>query len=98
MTLYEYDLRMKARTLKEIDREYEIYLQAWTNYNVQATKKQGKDRIVPMYKTFKQFYDYDRRIDEVSGMGKKQVQEERLKRIARRVQEYERREPGYGKL
>lgn len=98
MTLYEYDLRMRANRLKEVDREYEIYLQAWTNYMVQATKKQGKDRIVPVYKTFKQLYDYDKRIGEVLGMGKRCAQEERLKYIARRVREYEGREPDYGEL
>ena len=98
MTLYEYDLRMRASRLKEVDREHEIYLQAWADYMVQDTKKQGKDRIVPVYKTFKQFYDYDNRINEILNMGKEHEQEERLKYIARRVQEYERREPDYGKL
>lgn len=98
MTLYEYDLRMRASRLKEVDREHEIYLQAWADYMVQATKKQGKDRIVPVYKMFNQFYDYDKRISEVLDTGKKHAQEERLKYIARRVQEYEGREPDYGKL
>ena len=98
MTLYEYGLRMKAHRLKAVDREYEIYLQAWANCNVQATKKQGKDKVVPVFKTFQQFYDYERRIREVLEENKERVREERLKKIAKRVQEYERRQARYGNL
>lgn len=89
---------MKAHRLKEVDREYEIHLQAWANQVVKKTKMQGKDKIVPVYKDFKQFYDYDRRINEVLGTDKNHAQEEKLKRIAKRVQEYERGNAGYGEL
>lgn len=57
MTLYEYEMRMKASNLRSVDREYEIHLQAWANWNVQATKKSGKKRA-PVFKTFKQFFDF----------------------------------------
>lgn len=98
MTLYEYELRMKAHRLKEVDREREIYLQAWTDCIVRQTKMQGKDKIVPVFKTFEQFYDYDKRIAEVLEEDKDQTQEDRLKRIAERVREYERRQAEYGEL
>lgn len=98
MTLYEYDLRMKAHRLKEVDREREIYLQAWADCLAGQTKMQGKDKIVPVFRTFEQFYDYDRRIAEVMGMDKDRMQEERLKRTARRVQEFRRRQAEYGEL
>ena len=90
MTLYEYELRMKAQRLREIDKEYEIHLQAWANHSVQATRRQGKDKAVPVYKTFKQFYDYEKYVRGAMGVRKNRAQEERLKRIAVRVREYER--------
>lgn len=98
MTLYEYGMRMKALRLRQIDREYEIHLQAWANHNVQATKRQGKDKAVPVFKTFKQFFDYEKRIEEVTGGCRDKVQEDRLKRIAVKVQDYERRQKCYGDI
>lgn len=65
MTLYEYDVRMTAYRLKQVDREYEIHLQAWENWNVQATKKQGKKRQVPVFQTFKQFFDYEKKVQDI---------------------------------
>ncbi len=64
MTLYEYEMRMKASDLRRVDREYEIHLQAWANWNVQATKKSGKKRV-PVFKIFKQFFDYRKAEAEV---------------------------------
>lgn len=98
MTLYEYDLRMKAHRLQEIDWEYKIHLQAWANCTAKQKKMQGRDKIVPVFTSFKQFYDYDRRIEEVLATDKIQAQEERLKRIAKRVREYERGQSDYGEL
>lgn len=98
MTLDEYELRMKAYRLGEVDKEYYIYLQAWTNSNVQATKKQGKDKIVPVFQTFKQFFDYEKRLEEAFGGCGDNEQEKRLKSIAVKVQEYERRRMNSGNL
>ncbi len=67
MTLYEYDMRMTAYRLKQADREYEIHLQAWLNWNVQARKKKGKHKCVPVFKTFQQFFDYKKCVREALG-------------------------------
>lgn len=67
MTLYEYNMRMKAFRLKQVDRDYDIHLLAWESWNVQAMKRQGKDKRVPVFKTFKQFFDYEARLKEASG-------------------------------
>lgn len=88
MTLYEYELRQKARLLKEIDREHEIHLQAWANIAVQATKSQGKGKEVPVYKTYKQFFDYKKRVNEIVGKVANKVEQEKLYKVAVRVQEY----------
>jgi len=65
MTLYEYDMRMTAYRLRQVDREYEIHLQAWLNWNVQAMKKKGKHKRVPVFKTFRQFFDHKKCIRDI---------------------------------
>lgn len=67
MTMYEYEMRLTAYRLRQVDREYEIHLQAWANWNVQAMKKQGKHKQVPVFKTFQQFFDYKKSIRDVLG-------------------------------
>ena len=59
MTLFEHRIRMKAYQLSDIDRERDMHWQAWLNWQVQATKRSGK-KIVPIYKNFKQFFDYEK--------------------------------------
>lgn len=62
--MQEYEYRMKAYRLKSIDKEYDMYLSAWVNHQVTATKEQGK-KTVSVYKDFKSFYDYESRLKEV---------------------------------
>lgn len=38
----EYELRMEAYRLQQVDEEEKIYLQAFLNFAVQATDKKGK--------------------------------------------------------
>lgn len=79
MTIPEYKLLMKAVRLKQIDKEYELHLQAYLNLLVKAEKKAGKGKSKPVYRKFKQFYDYEKRLAEIeskenksqfSGIGK----------------------------
>jgi len=67
MTLYEYEVRMKAFRLQQVDQQYEIHQQAWANWNVQAMKAQGKNKRVPVFKNFKQFFDYEKYVKEILG-------------------------------
>ncbi len=54
---------MEAARLKNVDLTYREHLQAWLNFVVKARKgKQGK----PVYKKFKQFFDYEAAVKEVS--------------------------------
>ena len=66
MTITEYELRQKAFILRRIDKEYYIHLLAWKNSEVQARKKEGK-KEVPVYKTFKSFFDYEKKVQQVIG-------------------------------
>jgi hypothetical protein len=70
MTLREYALRMKAVQLQKLDRERELYWQAWLTQQAQATKKQGKE-IVPYFRDFDAFFDYEQRQAEILGTAKK---------------------------
>ena len=58
LTLPEYELLMEAAQLKQVDNDYRNHLQAFLNYAVKAEKKAGKGKSKPVYRKFKQFYDY----------------------------------------
>ncbi|WP_239458359.1 hypothetical protein [Faecalicoccus pleomorphus] len=64
LTIPEYNLLMQAVELKAVDDAYLIHLQAFKNFEVQATKKSGKRRR-PVYDRFSKFFDYDRAVREV---------------------------------
>lgn len=64
LTFQEYRLLMKAQALKQIDRERDLYLLAWNINQVKATKGKGKS-IRPVFKNFKDFFDYDKLQDRV---------------------------------
>lgn len=63
LTLREYFYRIKAYQLKQIDKEYDLHLQAWLIAQAKATKEQGKKQV-PVFRTFKDFYDYEKRLKE----------------------------------
>lgn len=67
MTLWEYDLRMKAHSLRVVDMEYRIHLQAWVGRAVNATKKAGGDKREYVYKKFDKFFNYKKRVREIDG-------------------------------
>ena len=90
MTLYEYEMRMTAFELQRVDREYEIHLQAWTNWNVRAMKKSGKKKRVPVFKKFRQFFDYQKRESEVLGHKRKGMSSEGERIICGMKQQKER--------
>lgn len=88
LTLEEYRLRMKAYQLRRVDKEYEMHLQAWLNHAVTATKKQG-EKYVPVFKEFKDFFDYEKRIKEIEGKRTLQLspRQRKLAEVAARVNE-----------
>ena len=94
MTLFEYEIRLKAYELKQVDKDYDIHLQAWSNWNVQAMKESGKKRV-PVFKTFKQFFDYEKRIKDVLG---KQSEPQGIEGIVRIMKQQEERGVKNGKL
>lgn len=77
---------MKAYALKQIDKEHDMHRQAWLNVQAGSRKTQG-DKEVSVYKHFKDFYDYDKRIKEVSGQKASTVtnQMRRMAQAAKRI-------------
>lgn len=77
---------MKAFQLKRIDKEYDMHKQAWLNFAVQGTKEQGKKQV-SVYKNFKDFFDYDKRIEEVEGKKTNRLskRQKRMAHLASRV-------------
>ena len=71
---------MKAESLKRVDSEYEIHLQAWVSHQVKAEKKQGK-KTVPVYEKFSQFFDYEKRINDILKPKKKEKKLTNLERL-----------------
>lgn len=81
MSLFEYQMLMKAHSLKSLDLDYKAHKQAWINQQVQATKEQGK-KTVPVYRNFKQFFDYEKMEQEILGAKKVKKKKEKPSELA----------------
>lgn len=90
-TLYlnEYTLKMKAFRLSRVDRMNDMHMQAWLNHAVTATKEQGKNQV-PVYKTYKEFFDYEKQISEIQQPKSKKLSE-KMRRSARAAAELNKR-------
>jgi len=86
MTLREYRIRKEAHRLDQADTEYDRHWRAWLNWNVQGTKKHGK-KIMPVYRTFSDFYDRKKNTDSApEDERKKKMKEAAKKQRERREQ------------
>lgn len=81
LTLQEYLLKFKAFQLQRIDKEYDMHLQAWINQQAGSVKSQG-DKQVPVFKSFRDFFDYEKRISEII-KPKSHILDSNKKRMAR---------------
>lgn len=62
LTVKEYQLLIKAQRLSTVDNELKIHQQAYLDALATGQKKNGK----PVYPSFNSFYDYNKRIKDVS--------------------------------
>ena len=62
---------MEAAQLKQVDADYRNHLQAFLNFAVKAEKKTGKNKSKPVYRKFKQFYNYEEELRKVTKKDKK---------------------------
>lgn len=63
--MYEYEARMYAYNLQQVDKHHDMHLQAWLNHHVTATKGKG-DKQTPAYKSFNEFFDYEKELKKVN--------------------------------
>lgn len=71
LTIAEYKLLMEAAQFKQVDADYRNHLQAFLNFAVKAEKKTGKNKSKPVYRKFKQFYNYEEELRKVTNKDKK---------------------------
>ena len=72
MTYRQFRLRMKAYELRRLDEEYRIALLAWQIREIDAKKKNGKNKYRYVYDSFRKFFDYggqEKKILEAAGQG-----------------------------
>ncbi len=84
MSYFEYEARMYAFRLSEVDKEYDMHLQAWLNHQVTTTKKGSK----PLFKNFKEFFNYEKQVKEIEeGLSETNIkpQHKRMANIAAEV-------------
>lgn len=67
ITIKEYELLMKAVSLKKVDKSYDLHAQAFLNFSVQAEKRAGKNKTKPVYNRFEKFFDYEKEVNKVLG-------------------------------
>lgn len=65
MTLAQYEILMNALELRQVDEDYKAHRQAFLNFAVQAERSAGKGKTKPVYKCFRQFFDYKKEIEKV---------------------------------
>lgn len=75
LTIAQYEIMTEALELKLLDHDFYQHRQAFLNYAVQAQKSAGKGKSKPVYRRFRQFFDFDRelsRLKERRGQKKKE--------------------------
>lgn len=70
MTIPQYEILMEAMELRMLDESLHEHRQAFLNLAVQAQKKAGKGKTRPVYRTFRQFFDYDRELNKLKSRKK----------------------------
>lgn len=77
MTMREYHILTEAYKLRQVDRNLELNQLAYLNFRATATKKNGK----PVYKNFKEFFDYDKELEKVKSSKEKKLKKARIEAV-----------------
>lgn len=71
LTIAQYEIMMDALDLRMLDQDLHEHRQAFLNLAVQAQKKAGKGKTRPVYRKFRQFFDYDTELAKIKNRKKK---------------------------
>ena len=100
MTIAEYELRMEAYNLQQVEKQYDSATQAWMNRNAQAFDKDGN----AIFTDFNDFFDIDEAIDQVKSNFESDYQPTAVKSkkqnkqdiLLKRIREYQKLHPRKG--
>lgn len=65
LTLSEYEIMMEALELRMFDESLHEHRQAFLNFAVKAEKKAAKGKTKPVYRRFRQFFDFDKELGKI---------------------------------
>lgn len=71
LTIAQYEVMMEALELRMLDQDLHEHRQAFLNFAVQAEKKAGKGKTRPVYRKFRQFFDYDAELKKIKNRKRK---------------------------
>lgn len=71
LTIAQYEVMMEALELRMLDQDLHEHRQAFLNLAVQAQKKAGNGKTRPVYRKFRQFFDYDAELKKIKNRKKK---------------------------
>lgn len=71
LTIAQYEIMMEAYDLRLLDQSLHEHRQAFLNFAVQAEKRAGKGKTSPVYRRFKDFFDYDEELKKIKNRKKK---------------------------
>lgn len=100
MTIAEYELRMEAYNLQQVEKQYNAATLAWMNRNAQAFDEDGN----AVFTDFNDFFDRDEAIDKVKSNFESDYQpktkvtkkQSRQDILLKRIREYQRLHPRKG--
>lgn len=84
--MWEYEARIKAKELRDVDEDYMLHKLAWLNREIKAEKKSGKS-TKPIYRKFEQFFDYRKRVKDVISGNKEGFSDKGRKIVEKRRRE-----------
>lgn len=73
LTIAQYEIMVEALELRMLDESLHEHRQAFLNYAVQAEKPAGKGKTRPVYRKFRQFFDYDKELKNLKTKKKKKA-------------------------
>lgn len=73
LTIAQYEIMKEALELRMFDESLHEHRQAFLNYAVQAEKPAGKGKTRPVYRRFRQFFDYDQELKNLKLKNKKKA-------------------------
>lgn len=65
LTIAQYEIMMEALELRMLDEILHEHSQAFLNFAVRAQKSVGKGKRQPVYRKFRQFFDYDLELQKI---------------------------------